>query len=348
MDIAQRLRQRLIDIESSIRANPSRITDSGIFATETAADVTCALTAMVESSVPEDINGASVPKSLGIVGAQSVPTSLWPYLLVATCLDVPVTLKVAVGDIPGIHLLAEVLQSASKSMRPDWTVTTVDGRSLLDDGYWDQHERLLVFGASTTTQFYKKRYGEGAKVVTFGHCISVMFLCPESMQSSSKWEADFLAFQHTGCLAPRLVISPDSVSFSELGLAFCERLTNRRFVDIAHQVGLRQVYQGLRAQSRDCHRSPDGMWLFVDGSVPHEWECVPGLVCFLKMSDYIESHKLPVGATALPDRYDTFGVPSEMTALASYLCGWGHMQFPPLTWENFGFNAFDSVITKIP
>lgn len=347
MDITQRLRQALIEIESSIRANPMRIRDSGIFTAETATDVTCALVAMLESSVPDDINAGRVPSSLGIVGAQSVPTSIWPYLLVATCLDVPVTLKVAADDLPGIHLLAEVVGATSKSIRPDWTVTTLNGRSLLESGYWDQHERLLVFGASTTTQLYRQRYGEGPKVVTFGDCISMTFLCPESMQLSSQWMADFLAFHHTGCLAPRLVVSPDSVSFSALALVVSERLTNRLSVTTEHQVGLRHVYQVLRAQARDCHRSADGMWLFVDGRVPKEWESMPGLVCFSKMRDYIESHKIPVGAMSLPDRYEMFGVPSEMTALASYPCAWGQMQFPPLTWENFGFNAFDSIITKI-
>ncbi|MFM2222619.1 MAG: hypothetical protein RLZZ78_876, partial [Armatimonadota bacterium] len=93
------------------------------------AEIVKAFRALV-SDLPAHLTVSQFPlRRVGIVGASSVPTALWPYLIVAYAIGVPVKVKVRADDVRSLSTLAEIFRYAFR---------TYTGRQLVDDDMpWD-------------------------------------------------------------------------------------------------------------------------------------------------------------------------------------------------------------------
>lgn len=280
---------------------------------------------------------------IGIVGATTVTTAYWPYLILAYIFDIPVKIKMHPSDVHHISMLSEIILAASlgktdiANPKPfsDWDVTIQSGDALLNDGYWDNCDRLLVFGSDVSVALYRHHFPEPGRVIGFGHLESVMLVTLASLQADTRWVHDLLAFGHIGCLAPRVVVPIDDVSPERIADVMLARLHGLVPTDIGRAVTLRNAFHGLRFAGIDAWLSQDGMWLIsANKSLP--MSAIPGHLNVVSRSTLARSG-CTIGALSLSTLMDDTS--AEITALqsaATWKCAWGMAQFPSMLWANGG------------
>ena len=91
-------------------------------------------------------------RCLGIVGASSVPTSIWPYLLLAHCFNTPVKIKLPASDVSSVYLLKDIITRVTEStdtflnhcFESSWDISIQAGDVLLGAGFWDDCDSLHI------------------------------------------------------------------------------------------------------------------------------------------------------------------------------------------------------------
>ena len=299
-----------------------------------------ALTAVVPPALDTTISSVS---RIGIVGASSVTTAYWPYLILAHIFEIPVKIKMHPSDVHHITMLSEIILASSSATNDlgipkpcsNWDVTSQPGDALLTDGYWDDCDRLLVFGSDVSVAHYRDHFPERGRVIGFGHLESVMLVTLESLQADRRWIDDQLAFGHVGCLAPRVVVPIDDVSTEQIAELLLARLNGLVIPNVGRAVTLRNEFHGLRVSGIDAWLSQDGMWLIsANKSLP--MSAIPGHLNVVSRST-LARPGCTIGALSLSTLMDDTS--AEITALqsaATWKCAWGMPQFPSMLWANGG------------
>ena len=299
-----------------------------------------ALTALVPPALDTCISPVS---RIGIVGASSVITAYWPYLILAHIFEIPVKIKMHPSDVHHISMLSEIILASSSATNDlgipkpcsNWDVTSQPGDALLTDGYWDDCDRLLVFGSDVSVAHYRDHFPERGRVIGFGHLESVMLVTLESLQADRRWIDDLLAFGHVGCLAPRVVVPIDDVSPEKIAELLLARLHGLVTPDIRRAVTLRNEFHGLRVAGIDAWLSKDGMWLIsANRSVP--MSAISGHLNIVSMNAVVISG-CTIGALSIPILMeDTSAEVRALQSAATWKCAWGMAQFPSMLWANGG------------
>jgi len=289
-------------------------------------------------------------RCLGIVGASSVPTALWPYLLLAHCFNIPVKIKLPGSDLPSVNLLKDIITRVTKPtdtiqdeyFGSNWDVSTQAGDVLLTAGFWDDCDRILVFGSDATVELYHSHFAEPARVFGFGHVDSVLLVDLASLQSDHRWMDDLLAFGHVGCLAPRLVVAADDASPASVAQAMLCKLDGLVVPDVQRAVSLRNTFHELRVSGDDAWLSTDAMWLI---SSSHELAMVayPGHLRIIPSARVIGTG-CSIGALSKPAA--ACFVSNQLTefdAEAIWICDWGRAQYPSMLWQNGGVPITNTV-----
>jgi|GEM_PF-977334 len=289
-------------------------------------------------------------RCLGIVGASSVPTALWPYLLLAHCFNIPVKIKLPGSDLPSVNLLKDIITRVTKPtdtiqdeyFGSNWDVSTQAGDVLLTAGFWDDCDRILVFGSDATVELYHSHFAEPARVFGFGHVDSVLLVDLASLQSDHRWMDDLLAFGHVGCLAPRLVVAADDASPASVAQAMLCKLDGLVVPDVQRAVSLRNTFHELRVSGDDAWLSTDAMWLI---SSSHELAMVayPGHLRIIPSARVIGTG-CSIGALSKPAA--ACFVSNQLTefdAEATWICDWGRAQYPSMLWQNGGVPITNTV-----
>ncbi|MFZ4783062.1 MAG: acyl-CoA reductase [Armatimonadaceae bacterium] len=282
-------------------------------------------------------------RCLGIVGASSVPTALWPYLLLAHFFNIPVKIKLPGSDLPSVNLLKDIITRVTKPtdtiqdeyFESNWDVSTQAGDVLVSAGFWDDCDRILVFGSDATLSLYRKRFPEPGMVIGFGHTESILVLDLEKARTDNRWMADLLAFGHRGCLAPHLVIPCDHVQSPDLAALMLSQLNERVEPDIERAISLRHRFHELKVHEKSAWLSADGMWLashaesITLGTIPGHLQIVnPSLVMNTDCN---------IGALSMPEWLRALSFDLDLIqARATWKCRWGSAQFPTLNWCNSG------------
>jgi len=278
---------------------------------------------------------------LGIVGASSVPTALWPYLLLADCLDIPVKIKIPARDISSIHLLQDIIRQTSGTTRiakrcdveARLDVSTQAGDVLVSAGFWDDCDRILVFGSDATLSLYRKRFPEHGMVIGFGHTESILVLDLEKARTDDRWMADLLAFGHQGCLAPHLVIPGDHVQLPDLAPLMLSQLNERVEPDIERAISLRHRFHELKVHGQSVWLSADGMWL-ASHAESITFGTIPGHLQIIDPS-LVMNTDCNIGALSMPESLRALSFDLDLIqARATWKCRWGSAQFPTLNWCN--------------
>jgi hypothetical protein len=282
-------------------------------------------------------------RCLGIVGASSVPTALWPYLLLAHCFNIPVKIKLPGSDLPSVYLLKDIITRVTKTtdriqnccFESSWDISTQAGDVLVGAGFWDECDRILVFGSDATVDLYHSHFAEPARVIGFGHVDSVLLVDLASLQSDDRWMDDLLAFGHVGCLAPRLVVAADDASPALVAQSMLCKLNGLVVPDVQRAVTLRNMFHELRVIGDDAWLSIDGMWLI---SSSHEFAMVanPGHLRIIPSARVIGT-RCSIGALSKPAA--ACFVSNQLTefdAEATWICEWGRAQYPSMLWRNGG------------
>jgi hypothetical protein len=284
-------------------------------------------------------DGATPVHALGIVGAASVPTAMWPYLILAELMGIPVKVKVPAGDIHSLMTLEEIMRHAFRSsfQRSEacWQITSAGGDALLSTGFWDDCDRLLVFGSDATVALYRNHYPEAGRVIGFGHLESLLLVDLEHVGTDFRWMVDLLAFGHTGCLAPRIVVPLDQSSASDLAEAMLGKLTGLVHPDIERAVALRHTFHAFVVAGHRAWLSDDGMWLVSeDDSVSSS--LTPGHLRIV-MPAVVNASQCKIGTLSNPNLLASRSPDIEiLKANASWNCSWGMAQFPSINWCNAG------------
>ena len=296
------------------------------------------------SEVPSYSGASQVPlQRVGIVGASSVPTALWPYLIVAYAFGVPAKVKVRADDVRSLSTLAEIVRGAfhtptgpQLTVAPvPWDVTVEAGDVLLDAGFWDDCDRILVFGSDAAVDIYRQRFPTPGRVIGFGHVESLLLVDLATASTDLSWMTDLLAFGHIGCLAPRLVVPADNCAISDLADVMLRKLNGLVIPDIARAIALRQEFQARTVDGQPAWLSTDGMWLITsDDSVAITH--IPGHLHILPLG-VVSGSKWSVGAFSAPavlvgESPDV----SRLKTRATWNCQWGMAQFPSMHWCNGG------------
>ena len=282
-------------------------------------------------------------RCLGIVGASSIPTALWPYLLLAHCFRIPVKIKLPASDLQSVCLLKGIITCVSKptdtflnySFESTWEISTQAGDVLLDGGFWDDCDRVLVFGSDAAVEIYRRYFAEHGRVIGFGHVDSVLMVDVASLQSDDRWMDDLLAFGHVGCLAPRLVVAADDASPSSVAELMLNKLHGLVVPDVQRAVTLRNVFHELRVNGDDAWLSRDGMWLI---SSSHEFAMVanPGHLRIVPKATIL-GNRCSIGALSKPATACFVSKKlSEFDVEATWNCEWGRAQYPSMLWQNGG------------
>lgn len=299
-----------------------------------------ALTAVVPPALDTTISSVS---RIGIVGASSVTTAYWPYLILAYIFEIPVKIKMHPSDIHHITMLSEIILASSSATNDlgipkpcsDWDVTSQPGDVLLTDGYWDDCDRLLVFGSDVSVALYRHHFPERGRVIGFGHLESVMLVTLESLQADSRWIDDLSAFGHVGCLAPRVVVPIDDGSTEQIAELLLARLNGLVIPNVGRAVTLRNEFHGLRVAGIDAWLSQDGMWLIsANKSLP--MSAISGHLNIVSRSTLATSG-CTIGALSMPILMeDTSAEITAVQSAATWNCPWGMAQFPSVLWANGG------------
>jgi hypothetical protein len=293
---------------------------------------------------------ARVVRSVGIVGANSVPTALWPYLILATIGNIRVKVKVPPHDVASLNVLFEIIRISleedvlrwSGISNDIWAIRTEQGNDVLRDGYWDDCERLLVFGSDATVQLYNALFPEPRRVVGFGDVASILVADMARMQSDDRWKNDFTAFGHIGCLAPRNIFCINDDSPICLAETMLVGLTGMVPQDIHRAVSLRSLFHQFLVDRTDAWLSSDGMWLIssesrlIGTSIPGHLQLVT--------SSAIQNSTMRFGSICEPDSSRLFANtlnPDQVNG--AWACQWGQAQFPTMNWLNSGVSALETL-----
>jgi hypothetical protein len=282
-------------------------------------------------------------RCLGIVGASSVPTALWPNLLLAHCFNIPVKIKLPGSDLPSAYLLKDIITRVTKTtdriqnccFESSWDISTQAGDVLVGAGFWDECDRILVFGSDATVDLYHSHFAEPGRVIGFGHVDSVLLVDLASLQSDDRWMDDLLTFGHVGCLAPRLVVAADDASPASCADLMLKLLDGLVVPDVQRAVTLRNMFHELRVSGDDAWLSTDGMWLI---SSSHVFAMVanPGHLRIIPKASAIGTGcsigalSKPAAACLVSDHL------TEFDAEATWICEWGRAQYPSMLWRNGG------------
>jgi hypothetical protein len=282
-------------------------------------------------------------RCLGIVGASSVPTALWSYLLLADIFKIPVKVKISARDIASIYLLQDIIMRTTGTTRtahggdcePSWNIAVQAGDDLLGTGFWDDCDRILVFGSDVTLDVYRQRFPEPGLVIGFGHTESILVFDADHAQTDDRWMADLLAFRHRGCLAPHLVIPVGGFQPRDLAQFILGQLSGKVEPDIERAISLRQKFQVLMVQGHPAWLSRDGMWLIsYDEGLPIG--SIPGQLHIVDPSMVLNAG-CKIGAFSLPESLRGSSPDLDVIqAKATWECLWGNAQIPTLHWCNSG------------
>jgi len=245
-----------------------------------------------------------------------------------------------------IAILSEIISRASdrKSVGDldyccDWDVSIQPGLDLVDSGYWDDCDRLLVFGTDASVDHYRHKFPEPGRVIGFGHIESVTLVTLDSLQADSRWIDDLLAFGHVGCLAPRVVIPIGDTSAEAIAKYMSARLHGLVSPDIARAVTLRSKFHSLRVAGTDAWLSQDGMWLISDNdSLPSS--AISGHLNIISWNTLVTSGCI-IGALSTPFFSDDLSL--GLYPAAAWKCAWGMAQFPTMLWANGGIPLIASL-----
>jgi hypothetical protein len=282
-------------------------------------------------------------RCLGIVGASSVPTAFWPYLLLAQCFNIPVKVKLPGSDLPSVNLLKDIITRVAETtdtiqkcwFESSWDISTQAGDVLLGTGFWDECDRILVFGSDAAVELYHSHFAEPGRVIGFGHVNSVLLVDLASLQSDDRWMDDLLAFGHVGCLAPRLVVAADDASPASVAQSMLCKLDGLVVPDVQRAVTLRNMFHELRVSGDDAWLSTDGMWLissshvFVMVANPGHLRIIPKASA-IGTGCSIGALSKPAAACLVSDQL------AEFYAEATWICEWGRAQYPSMLWRNGG------------
>lgn len=286
-------------------------------------------------------------RQLGIIGGSSVPTAYWPYLVLAWISRVPVKVKVPAENVNDIEMLIDLITRGLSDMerdalRTDWQITDHAGPELLASGYWDDCDRIVVFGSDRTVETFRQHFPEPNRVIGCGHLESILIVDVFSLQSDHRWIQDLLAFGHVGCLAPRLVIALGNESAECIAEAMLSRLQGLLTPDIGRAIALRNAYHAARVAGQDAWLSPDGMWLVsCNVRIPttptegHLHIVVPGDV--LSAECKIGSFSKPASVTIASEDLQAIQLS------ATWVCDWGFAQYPSMQWVNGGISVSASL-----
>lgn len=295
-------------------------------------------------------NSQSVVRCLGIVGAASVSTAYWPYLILASALGIRVKIKVRPEDVHHISILSQIIATADASQNvgngfdsSDWVVTVQSGDRLLKDGFWDECDRLLVFGSNSTVVRYRHHFPEEGRVIGFGHLESVMFVSLRDLQVDNRWIDDLLAFGHTGCLAPRVIVSLDDVSPEIIADVMLAKLCGCMSADVTRAVALRMLHHNLRVAGTDSWLSPDGMWLMAANS-GFPTSGLAGHLSIVSKNTVVASRCI-IGALTTPiDLGNQLPDLRDLISPATWACDWGSAQYPSMLWANGGVPILSTLL----
>lgn len=282
-------------------------------------------------------------RCLGIVGASSVPTAIWPYLVLAHCFNTPVKIKLPASDVSSVYLLKDIITRGSKITDTlpnhrsefNWEVSTQAGDMLLGTGFWDDCDRILVFGSDAAVELYRSHFAESGRVIGFGHVESVLLVNLASLQRDDRWMDDLLAFGHVGCLAPRLVVVGDDASPASVAELMLGKLNGLVVPDVQRAVTLRNVFHELRVNGDDVWLSEDGMWL-TSSSRDFSMVANPGHLRIVPEA-VVLGNRPSLGAPRKPA--EACFISSQLTefeAEATWICEWGRAQYPSMLWQNGG------------
>jgi len=318
-------------------------------------DIVRAYHALV-SEVPSHLGASQVPlQRVGIVGASSVPTALWPYLIISEAIGVPVKVKVRAEDVRSLSALAEIIRHAFRTpITPQyttgglpWDVRVEAGDVLLGAGFWDDCDRILVFGSDATVDIYRQCFPTPSRVIGFGHVESLLLVDLANVSTDLRWMTDFLSFRHIGCLAPRLVVPADNCAHSDLADVMLRKLNGLVIPDIARAITLRQEFHARTVARLPAWLSTDGMWLITsDESVAMTH--IPGHLQIVPPGAVFKS-KCSFGAFSAPamNACDSPLV-SQLQTRATWNCQWGMAQFPSMHWCNSGIPIVAALSSLAP
>jgi hypothetical protein len=296
------------------------------------------------SDLPALLTVSQVPlRRVGIVGASSVPTALWPYLIVAYAIGVPVKVKVRADDVRSLATLAAIFRYAFRTYTGrqlvdgdmPWDVKCEAGDVLLDAGFWDDCDRLLVFGSDATVDIYRQCFPTPGSVIGFGHVESLLVVDIANVCTDARWITDLVTFGHIGCLAPRLVVPADDCVHSDLADAMLRKLTGLVLPDVERAIALRQEHHARTVDGLPAWLSTDGMWLITsDDSVATTH--IPGHLQIVTPSVVFAS-KCSIGTFSAPATR-VYDAPEllHLQKRATWDCQWGMAQFPSMHWCNAG------------
>lgn len=310
-----------------------------------AKSILSAFRAMVSAPPLLSSGGVNPVHRLGIVGAASVPTAVWPYLILAELFRIPVKVKVPASDVHHLMALQEIIrQSFEACVTGDvgWNVSTQAGDALVALGFWDDCDRILVFGSDATVDRFHEHFNEPGRVIGFGHVESLLLVDFENVRTDSRWMIDLLAFDHIGCLAPRTVVPVDNCSVNDLVDVMLGKLNGQVSPNIERAVTLRQIFHTFMVSGHPAWLSADGMWLLSsDDSIVTS--LVPGHLRIVRPSA-VGASKCNIGAVSAPTNQASTPPDIELLmARATWNCRWGMAQFPTMLWRNGGV----SIVTTL-
>lgn len=282
-------------------------------------------------------------RCLGLVGASSVPTAIWPYLLLAHCFNTPVKIKLPASDVSSVYLLKDIITRVSETTdtllnhcsESSWEISIQAGDVLLGAGFWDDCDRILVFGSDEAVELYRSHFAEPGRIIGFGHVESVLLVDLASLQSDDRWMDDLLSFGHVGCLAPRLVVAADDASPASVAETMLSKLNGLVVPDVQRAVTLRNVFHELRVNGDDAWLSKDGMWLT---SSSREFAIVgnPGHFRIVPKANVL-GNRCSLGALSKPAEACFISDQlTELDAQETWICEWGRAQYPSMLWQNGG------------
>ena len=289
-------------------------------------------------------------RCLGIVGASSVPTAIWPYLLLAHCFNTPVKIKLPAHDVSSVYLLKDIITIVTESTDTFlnhcsefyWETSIEVGDVLLGAGFWDDCDRVLVFGSDAAVELYRSHFAEPGQVIGFGHVESVLLVDLASLQSDDRWIDDLLAFGHVGCLAPRLVVAADGASPASVAELMLSKLNGLVVPDVQRAVTLRNVFHELRVNGDDAWLSEDGMWL-ISSSREFAMVANPGHLRIVPKAS-VSGTGCSIGALSKPaEACFVSDQLTELDAQETWICEWGKAQYPSMLWQNGGVPIITTV-----
>lgn len=288
--------------------------------------------------------------NIGIIGADSVPTALWPYLILTFALGVPCKVKVPPADAPSLNALRDILLTAfaedrglhNRKQDGPWEQTTSRGDDLICGGYWDDCERLLVFGSDATVNHYANCYPMKGKVKGFGNVESILLVDRGRLYSDERWMADLLMFNHHGCLAPRMIVTTDGSNAADVAQGILTKLSGHVHQSMDRAISLRFMMNQFIVDGVPAWLSDDGMWL-ISTHLQSKDTGIPGLLTLVDPS-IVQTAVKKFGSVSAPDKSDDYLPKLDRSQTDGvWKCEWGNAQLPTMSWCNGGFPILETL-----